>query len=78
MSRLCQNCIIASITLFQIMIQYYEKDNIYNIVEFDETPTIEFLKSIFIKLETIISQVRSKIICKVKKCNQYFSFLILL
>lgn len=60
MSRRCHNCMTASITLFQIMMQYYKNDSNFNIVEFDETPTAEFLKSIFYKLETIISQVIDK------------------
>lgn len=57
MSRLCHNCITESIILFQIIIQYYE-ENISNIDELNEAPTVDFFKSIFIQLETIISQVR--------------------
>lgn len=58
MSRLCHNCIIESIILFQIIIQYYEED-INNTDEFNETPTVDFLQSVFVQLETIISQVKN-------------------
>lgn len=57
MSRLCYNCITSSITLLQIVIQYYEDDDICKMVEFNDSLTVEFLKSVFTKLETIISQV---------------------
>jgi len=57
MSRQCHNCMIASMTLFQIIIQYYEDTNDRNHV--NEAPTIEFLQSVFMQLETIISQVRN-------------------
>jgi len=58
MSRLCQNCIISSITLFKIILQYYEEGICKSAVGFNEAPTVDFLKSIFMQLETIISQVR--------------------
>lgn len=57
MTRLCQNCIISSITLFKIILQYFE-EGICKSVEFNEAPTADFLRSIFMQLETIISQVR--------------------
>lgn len=57
MTRICHSCIISSITIFQIILQHYEKD-IYNIIEFNKAPTEEFYKSVFIQLETIISQVK--------------------
>lgn len=55
MSRMCYNCMIASISLFGIIIQYYDdtEDEIY----VNEEPTIEFMQSVFIQLKTIISQV---------------------
>eukprot|EP00102_Acyrthosiphon_pisum_P020797 XP_016658007.1 PREDICTED: uncharacterized protein LOC107883092 [Acyrthosiphon pisum] len=55
MTRLCQNCIISSITLFKIILQYFE-EGICKSVEFNEAPTADFLRSIFMQLETIISQ----------------------
>lgn len=58
MSRMCHNCITSSITLLQIVIQYYEEDNNCKIAEFNDSLTVEFLKSVFVRLETIISQVR--------------------
>lgn len=58
MTRLCQNCIIASITLFQIVMNYYEEATINNITcEFNEIPTAECFKSIFMQLVTVIAQV---------------------
>lgn len=57
MSRLCQNCITESIILFQIIIQYYEED-VNNIDEFNEAPSVDLLQSIFVQLEIIISQVK--------------------
>lgn len=60
MSRLCENCIISSITLFKIILRYYEED-ICKSGELNEAPTVDFLKSIFMQLETIISQVRIEI-----------------
>lgn len=57
MTRLCQNCIMSSITLFKIILQYFE-EGICKSVEFNEAPTADFLRSIFMQLETIISQVR--------------------
>lgn len=58
MKRLCHNCIVSSITLFQIVMKYYDEDAANNIVEFNEVLTEEILKSIFLRLETIISQVK--------------------
>lgn len=55
MSRQCHNCIISSITLFQIIIQ--RNEGTCYIVEFNDAPTVEFFKSVFMQLETIISQV---------------------
>jgi len=49
---------VSSITLFQIVMKYYDEDAINNIVEFNEVQTAEFLRSIFMRLETIISQVK--------------------
>jgi len=57
MSRLSENCIISSIILFKIILQYYE-EGICKSVEFTEAPSVDFLKTIFLQLETIISQVR--------------------
>lgn len=57
MFRLSENCIISSIILFKIILQYYE-EGICKSVEFTETPSVDFLKTIFLQLETIISQVR--------------------
>jgi len=59
MTRLCQNCIISSITLFKIILKYYE-EGICKSVEFTEAPSVDFLKTIFMQLKTIISQVRIK------------------
>lgn len=66
MSRLCHNCIISSITLFQIIIQ--RNESICYLVEFNDAPTVEFFNTVFIRLETIISQV-----CTIYKIKQ-FSF----
>lgn len=57
MSRQCHNCIISSITLFKTIIQHNE--GIYYMVGFNDAPTVEFFKSVFMRLETIISQVCS-------------------
>lgn len=57
MTRMCHNCITSSITIFQIILQYYDKD-IYNMISFSQIPNVEFYKSIFMQLETIVSQVR--------------------
>lgn len=57
MSRKCQNCIISSITLLQIIIHYYEK-YINDTAEFNEILTVEFFRSVFVQLKTFISQVR--------------------
>lgn len=57
MSRLCHNCILSSITFFQFVLKYYEEDT-STTVEFNETLTVEFLKSVFMQLETIICQVK--------------------
>lgn len=64
MSRRCQNCITSSITLLQIIIHYNEKYT-DETIEVKETLNVEFFKSIFIQLKTIISQVRyAVIVCK--------------
>ncbi|XP_026814662.1 uncharacterized protein LOC113554813 [Rhopalosiphum maidis] len=55
MTRLCQNCKISSITLFKIILKYYE-EGICKSVEFTEAPSVDFLKTIFMQLKTIISQ----------------------
>lgn len=55
MSRQCHNCVISSIALFQIIIQ--RNEGIFYIVGFNSAPTVDFLKSVFIQLEIIISQV---------------------
>jgi len=57
MTRQCQNCITSSITLFNIILQYFEEGIFCKSAEFNEAPTAEFLRSIFMQLETIISQV---------------------
>lgn len=57
MSRLSENCIISSIILLKIILQYYE-EGICKSIEFTEAPSVDFLKTIFLQLETIISQVR--------------------
>lgn len=59
MSRHCYNCVIASITLFQIIIQYYEDNE--NRICVNESLTTEFLQSVFMQLVTIIHQVKNKI-----------------
>lgn len=59
MSRPCHNCIVSSITLFQIIIRFSEEHTRTNIVKLNDTPTVESLKSIFLQLETIISLVRN-------------------
>lgn len=59
MSRLCHNCMLSSITLFQFVLKYYEEDTT---VEFNETLNVEFLKSVFMQLETIICQVKTNLI----------------
>jgi len=48
---------MSSITLFKIILQYFE-EGVCKSVEFNEAPTADFLRSIFMQLETIISQVR--------------------
>lgn len=60
MSRLCHNCMLSSITLFQIVLKYYEEDT-STMVEFNKMPNVEFLKSVFMQLETIICQVTKKL-----------------
>uniref|UniRef100_A0A2S2PIK9 Uncharacterized protein n=1 Tax=Schizaphis graminum TaxID=13262 RepID=A0A2S2PIK9_SCHGA len=55
MTRLCQNCILSSITLFKIILKYYE-EGICKLVELTEAPSVDFLKTIFMQLKTIISQ----------------------
>lgn len=57
MSRQCHNCIISSTQLFQIVLQQYEVDTC-NIVKFNEAPTGDFLKSVFVRLQTILSEVK--------------------
>ncbi|XP_015364062.1 PREDICTED: uncharacterized protein LOC107161944 [Diuraphis noxia] len=56
MTRQCQNCVTSSMTLFSIILQYFEEGIFCKSVEFNEAPTADFLRSIFMQLETIISQ----------------------
>ncbi|VVC28023.1 Hypothetical protein CINCED_3A019811 [Cinara cedri] len=84
MSRLCHNCMLSSITLFQIVLKYCEED-ISSTVEFNRILNVEFLKSIFIQLETIICQgldwlsdhawecLTAILSSKLLKCSQHFS-----
>ncbi|XP_050435728.1 uncharacterized protein LOC126842684 [Adelges cooleyi] len=52
--RICHNCVVSSLTLFQIIIRSKE-ENERNFVELEEIHDVEFLKSVFFQLETIIS-----------------------